>query len=361
MPGLDRCEYDIATGALRWPPERSSSIPCGAARMATAAKLIAIGSHSAFPHLNGVTTRHQLAFGTRPAARLGLSLLEAGIADAKAWNPDRKNPVEFIENTLRRWATKNGGEEIATEFDVAFALVSDLEPYSDGDSGMAMAQDMYMVLEPETAGYVVLGPFLRELAGIHGRLPVTFFNVFTTALDRWVRLYDHRDAEERVEMLREWYESDPDSEHVELPDVRGAIPKFLGTRKPLQDSSLERLAEKTRDKRVQEILSALLQLSAASRKAQRPEIGAEASDRLADSNPPVPALLAVFEKQDAIEGCFDEEAQGMMECPPEPNVIIPLKIGEVNSVKTAFGIAEVVCDTLTRASRLIKLIMANVN
>jgi hypothetical protein len=89
----------------------------------------------------------------------------------------------------------------------------------------------------------------------------------------------------------------------------------------------------------------------------RPE---SASERLADSNPPLPALLAVFEKQDAIEGCFDEEAQGMMECPPEPNVIIPLRMGDVEAVKSAFGIAEVVCDVLARASRLIKLIMANV-
>lgn len=361
MSGLDRGEYDIATGTLRRPPEPSSSIPWGAGRVATAAKLIAIGSQLAVPHLNGVQTRHQAAFGIQPAARLGLSLLEAGIADAKDWNPARKDPIEFVENTFRRWAVKNGGEEIASEFDVALALVSDLEPYSDGDSSTAIAQEMYMVLEPETAGYVVLGSLLRELAGIHGRLPVTFFNLFTSALNRWVRVYDLRDAEERVEMLREWYESDHDSEHVELPDVKGAIPKFLQTRKPLQESSLERLAEKTRDKRIQAILSCLLQLSGASRKAQRPEIGAEASDRLADSNPPLPALLAVFEKQDAIEGCFDEEAQGMMECPPEPNVIIPLNIANVESVKMAFGIAEVVCDVLTRASRLIKLIMANVN
>ncbi len=79
-----------------------------------------------------------------------------------------------------------------------------------------------------------------------------------------------------------------------------------------------------------------------------------------DSNPPLPALLAVFEKHDAIEGCFDEEAQGMMECTPEPNVIIPLKIRNVEGVKAAFGIAEVVCDVLAQASRLIKLIMANV-
>ena len=267
--------------------------------------------------------------------------------------------MEFVENAFRLWAAKNGGEEIATEFDVAFALVSDLEPYSD--EGTAIGQEMYLVLEPETAGYVVLGPLLRELAAIHGRLPVTFFNMFTSALNRWVRVYDFRDAEERVEMLREWYEGDPDSEHVELPDVTGAIPKFVRTRRPLQESSLERLAEKTRDKRIQAILFGLLELSRASRKAQRPEIGHEASNRLADSNPPLPTLLAVFEKQDAIEGCFDEEAQGMMECPPEPNVIIPLKIAEVDSVKTAFRIAEVVCEVLTRASRLTKLIMANVN
>jgi len=359
MPGLDSGEYDIAAGALRRPPQPSSSVPCSPGGVTTAAKLIAVGSQLAVPHLNGVQTRHQVAFGTQPAARLGLSLLEAGIADAQDWNPYRKSPVEFVENTLRRWAVANGGEEISTEFDVALALVSDLEPYSD--EGTAVGQEMYMVLEPETAGYVVLGPLLQKLAAIHGRLPVTFFNLFTSALNRWVRIYDFRDAEERVETLRDWYESDRDSEHVELPDVRGAIPKFLRTPKPLQESSLERIADKTRDKGLQAILSGLLQLSAASRKAQRPEIGAEASDRLADSNPPLPALLAVFEKQDAVEGCFDEEAQGMMECPPEPNVIIPLKIAEVDSVKTAFGIAEVVCDVLTRASRLIKLIMANVN
>jgi hypothetical protein len=361
MPGLDRGEHHIGAGALRRSSEPSSSVPCGASRVATAVKLIGIGSQLAVPHLKGVEARHQVAFGIQPAARLGLSLLEAGIADAKDWNPDRKNPVEFVENTLRRWAVKNGGDEIATEFDVALAIVNDLEPYSDEGSNATIVQEMYMVLEPETAGYVVLGPLLRELARIHNRLPVTFFNLFTAALNRWVRVYDFRDAEERVEMLREWYESDPDSEHVELPDVKSATPKFLETRKPLQESSLERLAEKTRDKRIQAILSGLLQLSAASRRGQRPEIGAEASDRLADSNPPLPALLAVFEKQDAIEGCFDEEAQGMMECPPEPNVIIPLKVTEVDSVKTAFGIAEVVCDVLTRASRLIKLIMANVN
>ena len=361
MPGLDRGDHDIAARGLRWPPEPSSGFPRSTARLATTACLIASGSHSATPHLNGVPPRHQMAFGIQPAARLGLSLLEAGIADPSDWDVREKNALEFVERTLRRWAKKNGGEEISTEFDVAFALVSDLEPYAEEGSSTTLARDMFMVLEPETAGYVVLGPLLRDLNTIHNRLPVTFVSLFTASLNRWVRVYDYRDAEDRVEMLREWYEGDPEAEQVELPDVKGATPSFLSNRKPIQEKSLEKLAEETRDKTLQAILRGVLQLSAASRKAKRPEIGPEASDRLADSNPPLPALLAVFEKQDAIEGCFDEEAQGMMECPPEPNVIIPLRIADVDAVKAAFGIAEVVCDVLTQASRLIKLIMAKVN
>ncbi len=359
MPGLDRGEHHIAAGDLRKPPG-PSSVSCSAGRMVAATCLIASGTHFAIPRLNDIPPRHQMSFGIQPAARLGLSLLEAGIADPSDWNVRDDNAIEFIEKTLRRWALKNGGEEISTEFDLALALVSDLEPYAESSSA-AMAQDMYIVLEPETAGYVVLGPVLREMNKIHGRLPITFFNLFTTALNRWVRTYDYRDAEDRVETLREWYEGDPEAEQVELPDVKGATPQCVRHRKPLQESFVEKLAERTRDKRLREILRGVLQLSATSRRAQRPEIGPEASERLADSNPPLPALLAVFEKQDAIEGCFDEEAQGMMECPPEPSVIIPLNTADVDGVKTAFGIAEVVCDVLTQASRLIKLIMANVN
>src|SRR5262247_3532906 len=65
------------------------------------------------------------------------------------------------------------------------------------------------------------------LARTHPRLPITFFDLFTGALNRWVRVYDYRDALERVEQLREWYEADPDGEHVELPAVDAATPTWL--------------------------------------------------------------------------------------------------------------------------------------
>ncbi len=240
--------------------------------------MIGKGGHLAVPHLNGVPAKHQMAFGVQPAARLGLSLLEAGIAEPGDWRPRDKNPIDFVEKTLGRWVLKRGGEEISTEFNVALALVSDLEPYAEGNVDAGIVEEMFIVLEPETAAYVVLGPLLRELNAIHRRVPVTFFQLFTAALNRWVRVYDYRDAGERVEMLREWYEGDPEAEPVELPDVQSATPDCLQQSKPLSEGALEKLAGKTRDKRLGAILRGVLELSAASRRSQRPEIGPEASE-----------------------------------------------------------------------------------
>ena len=55
----------------------------------------------------------------------------------------------------------------------------------------------------------------------HPRLPVTFFRLLVGAVNRWVRVYDYHDAEERVEMLREWYEGEENADQYEMPDVEG--------------------------------------------------------------------------------------------------------------------------------------------
>ena len=59
-------------------------------------------------------------------------------------------------------------------------------------------------------------------------------------------------------------------------------------------------------------------------------------EEMGDMNSPLPGLLAVFKSDDAIEGCFDEEAQTMMEVTPEPSLIIPLSADQPASVKAAF-------------------------
>ncbi|MBY0502707.1 MAG: hypothetical protein K2X03_02275 [Bryobacteraceae bacterium] len=281
-------------------------------------------------------------------------LIRSGVVTAEAWFKANRDPLHFVEFALSGWLDEHGGKEAALEFYLDVGLVSDLDPHGQGEDGEGT--DLFLIVEPNSAGYVVLGPTLRSLERIHPCLPATFFHFFTDALNRWIRVYDYRDAAERVEQMREWFESDPSDEPIEVPDVEGAIPRCLrGKKRSLSQKTVERLLTTIKDRKLKALMECVLELRAASVSQSRPEVPATVREALMDSNPPVPAVLAVFEKHDAIEGCFDEEAQGMLECAPEPNLILPFQPADADSVAVAFRTLAVACKVWQLASRLIKL------
>ena len=319
---------------------------------------MAAGHPWSIPRLEGIPTEYRLFEGMDVAARLAKTLLSTGLADPARWAQVGRDPFRFIEEAVRDRVVADGGPEIEKEFFLSLGLVSDLDPYGHDADPAGPEDEMFLVLEPESAGYVVMGPTLQLLDGVHPRLPVTFFNLFTGALNRWVRVYDHHDALERVEQLREWYEADPDGETVELPGVDAAIPKCLrGKWSPLKERFVERLAGRVRNQKAGDLLEGIIELNRISRKAKRPDVGERAQARLMDSNPPVPALLTVFNKHDAIEGCFDDECQGMLECTPEPNIMLPFRPRETESVREAFRLLGVICGVLRKGASLITLMM----
>jgi len=357
MFGLETGECDPLASAGRWTTKRTGLLLDATARVAAPYGLIASGCHWSIPSLRGIPTEYQFIGGLDAAARLGRTFLASGVAAADSWFQAGRDPFRFLEQTLKDWIEAHGSQDIDSDLFLRLGLVSDLDPHGQG-GGEQGGNEMYLVLEPDSAGYVVLGPTLRLLETVHPRLPTTFFDLFTHALNRWVRVYDYRDAADRVQQLQEWYASDPESENVELPDVDGATPKCLhGKWNPLKERSVERLLGTVRNLKIRAMLEAVLELSAASRKGARPEIAEPAREQLMDSNPPVPALLSVFEKHDAIEGCFDEEAQGMLECAPEPNLIVPLQSDDAASVRTAFQTLEVAFSVFQQGAHLIKLMM----
>lgn len=358
MFGLEAGECNPFPGTGRRAAKRTGQLLDATSRVAASYALIAPGCHWSVPALEGIPTEYRFLGGVDAAARLGKTLLVSGIAAADAWCQAGRDPFRFIEQTLKNWIEAHGGQEIDSDLFLRLGLVSNLDPYGQDGGEQNGGDEMYLVLEPDSAGYVVLGPTLRLLEAVHPRLPVTFFDLFTHALNRWVRVYDYRDAGERVQQLREWYESDPEGETVELPDVDGATPKCLrGKWNSLKERSVEQLLGTVRNRKIRAVIEGVLELSAASRKGARPDITESARERLMDSNPPVPAVLAVFEKHDAIEGCFDEEAQGMLECAPEPNLIVPLQSGDAKSVRAAFQTLEVACNVFQQGVHLIKLMM----
>ena len=106
-------------------------------------------------------------------------------------------------------------------------------------------------------------------------------------------------------------------------------------------------------------MESTIELDRLSNRSARPEISESARELLIDCGEPVPALLAVFEGHDAIEACFDEDCQGMLELTPEPNLIIEFNGETPQSVAEAFGILSTVCETLSCASRVMELMPGN--
>jgi hypothetical protein len=331
--------------------------PDAACRMAVPWLGVAPSIQHSIPLLTGIPNEYQLQDGIQVAAHLAKSLLLADIADPALWARSRQSPFTFVELAIQQWLAEHGSETIRGEFAVNAVLTQSLDPYGTERDPALPCEEMYLLLEPDSAAYVILGPTLTRLEAVHPRLPATFFHLLTGSLNRWLRVYDYRDAEDRVEQLREWYESDPDGENVELPAIDRTTPATV-RRRPLAHRRLARLMDTCADDEVLSLMQAVVELDRTSVKAARPELTPEAQEGLMDCNPPLPSLLAVFDPHDAVEGCFDDESQGMLECTPEPNTILPFRIADIDGVRSAFRTLGVICDTLTHASRLISRIMA---
>ena len=130
-------------------------------------------------------------------------------------------------------------------------------------------------------------------------------------------------------------------------------------RTALDEDDLARLKDKINDPLATKLVDAVLALDHLSAQAERPELHDDIGQQLSDCNPALPCLLAVFAEADAIAACFDEEAQGMMEVTPEPNLIIPFDPTNTESVRRTFHMFGVACQTIAAASRVIDLMPGN--
>jgi len=148
------------------------------------------GSGLDIPRLDGLPIEQQLWQGEQAAARLAHSFLEAGIAAPDDWVAAEHNPFHYLKAALERWLGNHGSAKIGEQFSVDVLMSTSLDRYFAGDSGSDDISRVFIALEPDAAGYVILGPTLRLLESVHPRLPATFLDLFLGALNRWVRVYD---------------------------------------------------------------------------------------------------------------------------------------------------------------------------
>ena len=308
------------------------------------------------PNGRPVPTEFRLVEGERAAAKLALNFLEAGIGYADEWAASGGSATTFIQRSLNRWLDDHGRAKIQEHFFLDLVLSTSLDRYSYGQpAASGDFSRMFLTIEPESAGYVVLGPTLRILEAAHPRLPATFLHLFLGGLNRWIRVYDYRDALERLDRLREWYEDDPESDRIELPNIEASIPECVRL-KPLSARGLAQVMNTLKDDRARHLMEQAMELARVSNSVAHSVIDDETRDLLSDCGEPVPALVAVFEQHDTIEGSFDEESQGMLEVTPEPNLVLPFDGTFPSSISESFASLMVFCRTLQLAANIAKAI-----
>ena len=286
------------------------------------------------------------------AISLARTLTEVEIAEVSDWEG---TPSKYVLSTLKRWIGRHGGESIRAEFALDATLSNTPDRYSSEDINPAR---LYLTVDPESAGYIVIGPTLEMLSRIHRRLPVTFYHLVVGAVNRWTRTYDYRDALERVEMWREWAEGEGGADQYEIPDVESCIPAEM-REEPLKAGALRGLLSQMQNDGLRHLIEAALTLDRISQRLRRREISDETREAFMDSNPPLPALLVSFKRDDSIAGCFEEEGQAMLEACPEPSFVVEIDPENTGSVRRAFDALAVLCATMAAASRLAVLLPGN--
>ena len=327
-------------------------------RLASSGQLMARGCGLVLPRLGTVPVMHRLVADDRLAVMLAMALLDLDIAVPGDWKKAEHDPTSFLRITLERWIHTHGGPAIRHRF--LFSAVISNSPSEWAERDETKSNQLFLIVEPSeaTCGCATFGPTLQLLECVHPQLPATFFHVFVGALNRWLRVYDVRDAEERAETLREWAAQEPDAGQYELPDVEGSIPPCM-RQEALNEGELAHLKDKINDPLAKDIVETVLSLDHLSAQAERPDLDDNIREELSDCNPPLPCLLAIFAEGDAISAAFDEDAQGMMEVEPEHNIIIPFDPTNAESVHRTFNIFGVACQTIAAASRLIDLMPGN--
>ncbi len=328
------------------------------ARLPSSSQLMAQGTGLLLPRLAGIPPIHRVVADDRLSVMLAKSFVELDIAAPGDWKKAECDPTSFTRLTLERWIKVHGGRAIRRRF-LLVASISDT-PCEWAERDERKPSQLFLIVEPSeaTCGCVTIGPTLELLEKVHPQLSVTFFNLFVGALNRWIRVYDHRDAEERAETLREWAAQEDDADQYEIPDVQGSIPACM-RQTALEEGDLARLKDGINDPLAAKLVETAINLDHVSAQAKRPVLGDDSGEQLSDCNPPLPCLLAVFAESDSVAAAFDEEADGMLEVTPEPNLIIPFDPASTDRVHDAFHVLGVACETIAAASKLIDLMPGN--
>ena len=158
--------------------------------------------------------------------------MERNFANEKLWRQTGKVAVVFARSAIQKLIEEFTGGALTDKIDYCLEVRDDLGTgYWQG--GALHEGKLMAAFELQACGYLKIGAALDALEEQERFLGVAFYFLLRRSLYRWIRVYDHSDAECYNEQLHEWMEQDePESrDSYEFPPVEEAIPEPVRTAK----------------------------------------------------------------------------------------------------------------------------------
>jgi hypothetical protein len=337
-PTLSLCGR--GNGSLR----RSRQQPPGGANADVAAvriKTLAASFIQALPVLDGVPTVYSHEFHAELIYDLCAALVREGLGKPATWQECGENAQVFAQRTIMesvgeaRWnLLKRNIEYHLTVSDVA---------ERDGDDALLENGRLALTIECSGAGFLKIGPALDVLEKEAEGLGAAFYWTLTYALYRVMRIYNHDDALQYEERMREYAEEDEENRNqYEFPEVEKALPACI--QKTLKCRSRASIGEARRLLREHESGPCGSWIERLRRIERLSRISIQTDPNFREDGGydsiPLPSLVVVFKDHDAIVACFDEEGQYMLEGSSEPTLGVIFAPQKPEEVKRAVRAVE---------------------
>jgi hypothetical protein len=295
----------------------------------------------ALPVLDSVPTAYSHEFNAELVYDLCAALVREGLGKPETWQKCGESAIVFAQRAIM----ESIGEERCKllERNVEYHLtVSDVAE-RDGEDTLLGGGRLAVTIECGGPGFLKIGPALDALEKEAEGLGAAFYWTLTYAIYRVMPIYNHDDALQYEERMREYaVEDSEDGGQYELPEVEKALPECV--RKTLKCDRRTLIKEargllsKHRNGRYGSWIERLRKIESLS----RVPLGTDPTFREDGGydNIPLPSMVVAFKEHDAIVACFDEEGQYMLEGSSEPTLGVifnPRKSEEVGRAVRVVG------------------------
>jgi len=294
----------------------------------------------ALPSLCGQPVNYSHEVNGEMLFELCAFLVRMELGTPELWSECGEDALAFarrsIVNRVGKETTELLDRNVEYHLEVADVVGADSTGLSTGQLAIS--------IHCSSCGYLRIGPALRALEAEEEGLGAAFYWTLIRSLYRVMRIYDHSDAQAYEENLIEYaQEDDPaNRDQYEFPEVDKALPECI--RRSLKHESeqwrldyrwLLRRHRNGRHGNWIRRVEAIARLARVRTRSFEP-----ADDDGYYDGPPLPALLIVFEEQDAVAACFDEESQHMLEGSAEPAFCAVFTLDSVEQCSAAMRAAE---------------------